>query len=205
MPEPWLRGLPMIAFTYRKTYYYLLRSSINDSLFAFDAGWPCTLLDYARALKTTGFHFERVKWAMVSHFHLDHAGLIRDFQDAGIECLLFENQKNFIDAMERTIEPKYGQYRKIRQNDFRAIETAASRAYLEAIGIRGEVIRTIGHSDDSVSLITDEHEVLIGDLYPISQIMPDDAKSHESWERIRAAGGRHIFPSHAPPFELESE
>jgi len=54
-----------------------------------------------------------------------------------------------------------------------------------------------------VSLITDDHEVLIGDLYPVSQIMEYDVKSHESWARIREMGGKHIYPSHAESFELE--
>jgi glyoxylase-like metal-dependent hydrolase (beta-lactamase superfamily II) len=140
---------------------------------------------------------------MVSHFHLDHAGLIRDFQDAGIECLIFENQSNGIEEMERIIAPKYKGYRNIDPNAFTKIESLTSRKFLKSIGIGAEVIKTIGHSDDSVSLILDNHDVLIGDLYPISQIMPEDSKSNESWHRIRAAGGRHIFPSHSIPFELD--
>jgi hypothetical protein len=46
--------------------------------------------------------------------------------------------------------------------------------------IIGEVVQTLGHSGDSVSLITNVHEVLIGDLYPVSQIVDDDVKSHQS-------------------------
>jgi len=54
-----------------------------------------------------------------------------------------------------------------------------------------------------VSLITDDHEVLTGDLYPVSQIMEDDVKSQQSWARIREMGGKYIYPGHAEPFELE--
>jgi len=193
----------MMSFGYQNTRYYLLPAGDGESLLAFDAGWPRSLHDYARAMKATGNRFEQIKWAMVSHFHLDHAGLVRDFQDAGIVCLLFENQGGGIDAMERTIMPKYKGYRAIDQLGFQRIKTSDSRAFLASHGIQAEVIQTPGHSADSVSLITDDHDVMIGDLYPVSQIMADDTASHHSWHEIQKLGGRHIFPSHAMPFDLE--
>ncbi|HUW69104.1 MAG TPA: MBL fold metallo-hydrolase [bacterium] len=195
----------MSSFRYRSTQYYLLPTPDGESLLAFDAGWPCSLHEYARAMKATGNRFEQIKWMMVSHFHLDHAGLVRDFQDAGIVCLLFENQGSGIDAMERTIMPKYRNYRTIDQDRLQRMRTSESRAFLASIGIHGEVIQTPGHSDDSVSLVTDSHDAMIGDLYPVSQIMPDDTKSHQSWRKIRELGGMHIFPSHAMPFELDQQ
>lgn len=193
----------MVSFTYQHTHYYLLPTAGGKNLLAFDAGYPCSLHEYARGVKETGYRFDQIRWAMVSHFHLDHAGLIRDFQDAGIQCLLFENQGEGIEEMERIISPKYSGYRSILRDSFFPLETCASRAFLASLGIRGEVVQTPGHSDDSVSLVIDDHEVLIGDLYPISQIMDDDVKSLQSWARIRDMGGRHIYPSHAEPFELE--
>jgi len=193
----------MVFFRYQNTNCYLLPSDDGRGLLAFDAGWPCSLHEYARAMKGTRYKFAQIRWAMASHFHLDHAGLVRDFQDAGIQCLLFENQGDSIDEMERIIAPKYKDYRRIRQDCFTKITTSESRAFLKSIGIQGEVIQTPGHSDDSVSLITDDHEVLIGDLYPESQIMADDLKSNQSWKKIRELEGRNIWPSHAQPFELE--
>jgi len=192
----------MTYFRYQNTNCYLIPSSDGHSLLAFDAGWPCSLHEYARGVKSTGYRFEQIRWAMVSHFHLDHAGLIRDFQDAGIECLLFENQGGWIDDMERIIIPKYKGYKPILKDRFTRITTEESRAFLGKIGILGEVIQTPGHSDDSISLITDEHDVYIGDLYPVFQIMPDDTKSNASWLRIKERGGRHIWPSHAEEFML---
>jgi hypothetical protein len=44
---------------------------------------------------------------------------------------------------------------------------------------------------------------MIGDLYPIALIMAGDTASHHSWHEIQKLGGRHIFPSHAMPFDLE--
>lgn len=192
----------MIGFTYSHTHCYLLRSNDREKLLAFDAGWPCSLLEYARGVKAAGYRFDCIRWAIISHFHLDHAGLVRDFQDAGIQCLLFENQGDGIDGMERLIARSHKDYRPIFRDRFLPLRTDESRAFLSSIGIAGEVIRTPGHSDDSVSLVTDAHEALIGDLYPLSQVMDDDEASLGSWAAIRALGARHIFPSHAEPFEL---
>jgi glyoxylase-like metal-dependent hydrolase (beta-lactamase superfamily II) len=191
------------SFRYQNTSYFVMPSGDESSLLAFDAGWPCSLHEYARAMKATPYRFEHIRWAIVSHFHLDHAGLIRDFQDAGIQCLLFENQGQGIDEMEDMIAPKYKAYRRIQKQAFLKLNTSESRSFLAAIGIHGEVITSHGHSDDSVSLVTDDHEVLIGDLYPVSHLMGDDVKSWESWVRIHELGGKHIHPGHATPFELE--
>jgi len=192
----------MVSFTYQHTHYYLLPTADGKNLLAFDAGYPCSLHEYARTMKGTGYRFDQIKWAMVSHFHLDHAGLIRDFQDAGIQCLLFENQGDGIESMKKIIRRSYPKYEPILKDGFLSLKTGDSRVFLESIGIGGEVVQTPGHSDDSVSLITDAHEVLIGDLYPISQIMDDDVKSQQSWARIREMGGKFIYPSHAEPFEV---
>lgn len=98
----------MVTFRYKNTSCFLLPSAVGKGLLAFDTGWPCSFYEYARAMKGTGYRVEQIKWTMVSNFHLDHAGLIRNFQDAGIQCLLFENQGGGIDEMKRTIAPKYG-------------------------------------------------------------------------------------------------
>lgn len=193
----------MVYFRYQNTNCYLVPSIKDDGLLAFDAGWPCSLHEYARSMKVTGFRFGQIKWAIISHMHMDHAGLIRDFQDAGIECLLFESQGGGIDAMEKIISRSYREYRPILRDRFTRIRTEESRSFLRGVGIEGEVIQTPGHSDDSVSLITDEHDVLIGDLSPIAQIMPEDVKSLQSWTRIRELEAIRIWPSHAEPFALK--
>lgn len=191
----------ILDFRFRSTRYCLLPAR-DGAFMAFDAGWPCDLHGYARALKATGAAFERVKWAMVSHFHLDHAGLVRDFQDAGIQCLVFEGQLGAIEAMEELLGRKYPAYRPIRREALLACGSAASRDFLASLGIQAEVLPTPGHSDDSFSLLTDDHEACIGDLYPLAQVAGEDTKSLASWDLLKRKGARHILPSHAEAFEL---
>lgn len=192
----------MLSIEYQHTRYYFLPTGDGASLLAFDAGYPCSLYRYARELKGIGYGLASVRWAMASHFHLDHAGLIGEFQAAGVQCILFENQGGGIAEMERIIRPKYAGYRPIDASGFMMVSTGESREFLASFGIGGEVLLTPGHSDDSVSLVTDDREAMIGDLYPISQVMDGDEASLRSWDRLRDAGAKYILPSHAPAFEL---
>ena len=191
----------MIGFPLYNTNYYLIPSRLGG-LLAFDAGWPCSLYDYARAMKPTGYGLADLRWALVSHFHIDHAGLVGEFQRLGIRCLLFENQPGTIDAMEELISRKYSGYAAIRRDKLVRVDTGKSRAFFAELGIDAEVIPTPGHSEDSVSLLTDGGEALVGDLPPLFQVMPDDLPSLASWKLIRDRGGRSVFPSHARPFDL---
>jgi glyoxylase-like metal-dependent hydrolase (beta-lactamase superfamily II) len=192
----------MDFFRYHNTNCYFVRSSTSAKVLAIDAGWPCTLHEYQRSMKSLDFRFPDIAWAVVTHFHMDHAGLVSDFLDLGIDCLIFENQGGGIDDMEGIIRKTHGQYRPMRKASLRRAQTRDSRGILEGMGISGELIITDGHSPDSISFIGDNHEAVVGDLPPPGQLMPDDERGLRSWDLIREKGGRHIFPSHAEPFEL---
>lgn len=188
---------------YRHTNCFFIEGR-SGSVLAFDAGWPCTLGEYRRMMKTIGLRFEDLRWAIVSHMHMDHAGLVGEFLERGIECFAFEGQREAVDEMERVImkNGEYGDYRMIDKERLRDTSIPEFAEVLLRNGIPGEVIATKGHSPDSVTFLTGEGEALIGDLYPPSQIMEDDRASAESWALIKRRGIARIFPSHAEAFDL---
>jgi len=104
--------------------------------------------------------------------------------------------------MERTIYKNYPGYQNIKKEKLKAIEEKESEEFFKSIGVDGRVIITDGHSPDSITFISENHEAIIGDLPPIDQIMPDDEKCRMSWEKIKEYGGKYIYPSHASVFEL---
>ncbi len=189
-------------FRYHSTNCFFAASTRDKKLLAIDAGWPLTLHEYQREMKKIGLNYQDIAWAIVTHFHMDHAGLITGFLASGITCIVFENQLQAIEAMEQTIWKNYPDYRAIDQSRLTRWQIADSRECLSQIGIHGEILRTDGHSPDSISFLSDEHEVVIGDLYPLELVMPDDAKSNASWELILDKGGKQIFPSHANSFTV---
>jgi glyoxylase-like metal-dependent hydrolase (beta-lactamase superfamily II) len=104
--------------------------------------------------------------------------------------------------MEKTIRKNYPRYRAIDKSKLITWRISDSRDSLQEIGIAGQILRTDGHSPDSISFLSDQKEVIIGDLYPIELVMPGDEKSNKSWELILEKGGEKIFPSHAQAFVL---
>jgi ribonuclease/clavin/mitogillin len=195
----------MLHFKYHSTNCFFLRSSTTQRLLAVDAGWPGTLYEYARMMKTIGCSLEDIAGAVVTHFHMDHAGLISEFMDRGIRCFAFENQLQAVEQMERTIRKNDKSYRRIQQEKLERIRTDESRELFASLGIRGQVIITDYHSPDSVTFITEEGEALVGDLPPQGHAMPGDTKFLETWELVARMGGRMIYPSHAEFFQLEDK
>lgn len=186
----------MLSFSYHSTACCFAEAA-NGRLLAFDAGWPCTLREYQRGMKEAGLQFARIKWAFVSHFHMDHAGLVSEFLDSGIQCFVFENQHGFIDAMEKTILRSYPNYKHIDESKLSCLTTADSRAFLKSIGIQGEVLVTDGHSPDSISLVLDSGESAAGDLPPLNQLDPADKKSQASWRLLKEHGAKTVWLAHA--------
>jgi glyoxylase-like metal-dependent hydrolase (beta-lactamase superfamily II) len=191
----------IFGFSYRKTSYYLIQGS-GDGLVAFDAGWPCTFNEYARALKSTGMGIQQVKWAMVSHFHMDHAGLVGEMIRRGISCIAFEKQLDGIDEMERLILRQAKDYAVIDKSRLLPMKSMEARAWFLKLGIGGAIVETPGHSPDSVSFVSDAGEALTGDLPAEALIMDNDVAGKLSWQRLRSRRAKAIYPAHGKAYTL---
>lgn len=195
----------LLHFRYHNTNCFALRSSIHEEYLAIDAGWPGTLREYQRNLKSLGVDFRSLRYCFATHFHMDHAGLVGEFLDAGLRCFVLESQSDrHIDMMEKTIAKGGGAYARIRKELLERVSAEEMNRFLKERGFGGEVLATPSHSPDSVSYISPEAEAVVGDLCPMDQIM-DDPASLEDWERLRAKGARRIFPSHAGFFEIKGQ
>ncbi len=72
---------------YKNTNCYFV--SARGGLLAFDAGWPGTYRAYKDGLREQGWSVKDVRWLLVSHFHLDHAGLAGISVENGVEFVVF--------------------------------------------------------------------------------------------------------------------
>ena len=136
---------------------------------------------------------------------MDHAGLVGEFIKEGITCYTFENQTSIdIDEMERVIlkNKEYSEYQKIDRKKLKTTTIIEFNSEIKKLGIDGEAIITKGHSSDSITFLTKEHEAIIGDLAPINQIMENDNESLENWNTIKQKGIKNIYPSHAGLFDI---
>ena len=72
---------------------------------------------------------------------------------------------------------------------------------LAAIGIRGEILETPGHSEDSISLALDSGAAFIGDLTgPAAAGEEQIGEVCQSWKVLLAQGVTRFYHSHASPF-----
>ena len=184
---------------YGSANYYLIDA--GQHCLAVDVGWPGTINDYGRRLRPTGRKVQEVDYLIVTHFHVDHAGLVQELKNLGVRFVLLDVQVKHIAQMENFVQRKMS-YDPINLKDSTIITVAESRRFLNGIGIAGEVLHTPGHTDDSISVILDSGDAFVGDLRPENQLAEDDAASRSSWVKLRALGARRVNPRHGNAFEL---
>ena len=184
---------------YKYSNYYLIDA--GQYCLAIDIGWPGTMNDYGRQLRPTGKRVQDINYLIVTHFHVDHAGLVQELKDKGVKFVLFDVQIRNVAQMETMIQKKIS-YKPINLDDNIIITIPESRKFLQSIGLSGEVIHTPGHSDDSITIFLDSGDAFIGDLQPEHQIMEDDIISKNSWFRLKKLGVKSVHPGHVHSFEV---
>jgi glyoxylase-like metal-dependent hydrolase (beta-lactamase superfamily II) len=98
-----------------------------------------------------------------------------------------------------------GDYEPIRVEASDLVLTGSNRADLNRIGVRGEIIETPGHSDDSVSLVLDSGMAFIGDLHP-PDLVQDEAReiTCQSWKKLLRLNVKTLYPAHGRPFQMDT-
>jgi endoribonuclease LACTB2 len=185
---------------YDSTNYYVL-SDTRPRLLV-DIGWPGTLPKFQRQCQRMDIKLTDIPYCVATHYHPDHAGLAQDLKNMGIKLIVLENQAAAIPTLKTYMKP---------QNNYVDIDPAGnvlltfddSRAFLARLGIKGEIIATPGHSDDSVSLILDDGSAFTGDLNPM--MVSDDMNDmvNQSWAKIRSFNVKQVYPGHGPVWKLE--
>lgn len=181
---------------YDSTNYYVIEQGRQRLLV--DVGWPGTLAKMRGSLKRKGLAIEDLTYMFATHYHPDHAGLVQDLKQLGVKHLVFEQQVAAVPQLRTHMKPDSG-YIGIRLDGSLRLKTTESRAWLEAIGLAGEMVSTPGHSDDSITLVLDEGLAFTGDL--TAPGMFEGAQGDliaQSWAKLRALNVHTIYPGHGP-------
>jgi glyoxylase-like metal-dependent hydrolase (beta-lactamase superfamily II) len=182
----------------KSTNCYLIEAS--EGYLLFDAGWVNEYGNFRNSLKENNISTKEIKWFIVSHFHIDHAGLAGMLLNNGKEFIVFENQIEQINEMEEFIGRKKYSYTRIDKGKIIWKKINESRDWLKIIGIDGEIIQIFGHGDQSVALILDNRKAFIGDLpviYEYDELVKND------WDKIISKGVKYIYPAHSESMEIE--
>jgi endoribonuclease LACTB2 len=178
---------------------YLLDSGTHRLLV--DSGYPDTLNELGREMRTVGFKIREIDFLIVTHFHIDHAGAIQELKNQGVQFVLFDIQQDFIKPMEEMSAGKW-RYTPLKRNDHTILPLKDSREFLSRQNIGGQIIATPGHSDDSISLLLDSGDAFTGDLMAEDLTMDENVAAKQSWQNLRQLGARRVYPGHGMIFDL---
>ena len=140
-----------------------------------------------------------IAFVLATHYHPDHMGLIPELMKQGVKLLLMDTQmkdihfSNPIFAREKTLR-----FEPIDESNAKVISCRDSRAFLTGIGIAGEIVSTPSHSRDSVSLILDDGDCLVGDLEPMEYLSAyaDNPALKADWDTVMSFCPKRILVSH---------
>jgi glyoxylase-like metal-dependent hydrolase (beta-lactamase superfamily II) len=150
-----------------------------------------------------GVAIGHIRYALATHYHIDHAGCAQELKQAGVKLLVMETQREAIPLMKQWTKPA-DHFLDISLHGNLNLTLAASRGWLAEIGLAGEIVATPGHSDDSVSLLLDAGPVFTGDLTPEARLTDDAAGrlAAASWQHLRRLGAHMVYPGHGRPYPL---
>jgi ribonuclease/clavin/mitogillin len=177
---------------YRSTNYWVV--SAGTSRLLVDIGWPGTLGTLKANLRRMGVPIHEIRYALATHYHIDHAGLAEELKREGVPLLVLDVQIDAIPIMKTWTKPG-DHYIDITSAGNTTISFAQSRQLLRQIGIAGEILHTPGHTDHCVSLLLDAGAVFTGDL-PLEVYAFENPVVLATWRLLREKGAKQVYPAH---------
>ena len=176
----------------------------DDGGLLFDTDYAGTLPAFYKAIKQNDIRLNDIRYVMASHYHPDHMGLIGELTAKGVKLLLMDVQKDHIHFSDRIFARDRLPHNPLDTADATVISCEESRAFLLGIGIHGEIIHTPSHSEDSVSLVLDDGNALVGDLETIEYLeaYEENLPLQRDWERILSFSPKTVYYAHWPREEF---
>lgn len=207
-----------------------------------DTGYEYEWERFCEQLQAAGVRLDAISHLILTHHHDDHAGLVGKIveQHPAIRIVMSYQARDLI-AQGRNTHPQGGWYTNRRiavifpllmavrglldphkawTHRFPAYHARANdilvsgEPHLHELGIDlpGKILATPGHSPDSISILFDDGDCIVGDAaanvfqfagakYCVVSI-DDYDEYYANWRTIIAANARQIFPAHGQPFPV---
>ena len=188
----------MIKLRYGNTNTFFIPGAEGGLLV--DTDWAGTLPQFYKAIKAAGIERKAITSLLITHYHPDHMGLVGELQQLGVKLLLADVQRPFVHAPDGIFaRDRRLSYRAVDENAATLFACAESRALLKALGIDGEILHTPSHSADSLSLLLDDGDCLVGDLEPLAYLAgyEENQALKNDWEQILKRHPQRILYAHA--------
>ena len=188
----------MIKLRYGNTNTFYIAGAKGGLLI--DTDYAGTLPQFFKAIKTACIDISDISYMLATHYHPDHIGIVSELQKLGVTLLIVDVQHSSVHfADDIFFRDKRLNYKPIDENVAKVISCAESRSFLCSIGINGEIIYTPSHSEDSVSIILDDGNCIVGDLEPVDYLAAYDhnPRLKSDWEQIMSYHPKRILYAHA--------
>ena len=188
----------MIKLKYGNTNTFYLPGQRGGLLI--DTDYAGTLSAFYKALKRIGIGIKDISYVLATHYHPDHMGLVGELMKQGVKLLLADTQIDLVHFSDRIFERDRIPFEPVNEKLAEVISCRESRSFLAKLGIHGEIIPTPSHSDDSISLVSDDGDCFVGDLEPFAYLeaYEENTGLKSDWEHILAFNPKRIFYAHAP-------
>ena len=164
-----------------------------------DTDYAGTLPAFYRAIKHARVKASDVSYLLATHYHPDHMGLIPELMKQGVKLLLIDTQVDSVHFSDYIFARDRVPFEPIDEAKATVITCAESKEFLAGIGISGEIISTPSHSPDSVSLLLDDGDCIVGDLQPREYLAAyeQDNALKADWDAVLRYRPRRILYAHA--------
>jgi len=183
---------------YGNTNTFFIRGT--DGSLLIDTDYAGTMPVFYRAIKNHNIKISDITYVLATHYHPDHIGLVSELMKQGVKLLLVDTQKPYVHfADEIFARDKRLNYEPIHEDNVVMIGCKESRQFLDDLGIKGEIISTPSHSEDSISLILDSGISFVGDLEPIEYLeaYEENVELKHDWEAVLGFNPQVIYYAHA--------
>lgn len=155
---------------------------------------------FYKELKKNNIQLSAIAYILATHYHPDHIGLVSELMELGVKLLLIDTQVEYTHfADEIFSRDNRLRYKPIDSKKAMVITCRESRDFLFDMGIYGEIIATPSYSEDSISLIPDNGNCIVGDLEPMGYLgaYDDNSKLKNDWGHILNYEPKKILYAHA--------
>lgn len=187
-----------IKLKYGNTNTFFVRGTSGGLLI--DTDYAGRLPAFHKALKKNDISITDINYILATHYHPDHIGLVSELTKSGIKLLLLDTQYDCVHFADKIFKrEKHLLYEPIDEKNAVIITSKESRAFFTDIGIAGEIISTSSHSKDSISVILDNGECMVGDLEPMEYLdaYKENAVLQNDWKLVMSYNPKVIYYSHA--------
>ncbi len=218
------------------TNCYLIE--IGNKYLLIDTGYEDDWGLFCKRLKAVGVGLSEISHIILTHHHDDHCGLLNRIleENPDIQIIMSYRAKDYLLAGKNHHADRGGYVNKRinllfsliqifdkrwRTHPFPPYQSRVMDILIKGethfkeigIGLNGRIIETPGHSLDSISIVFDDGDCVVGDAaanllrfagtkYCVI-IIEDLEAYYKSWRKLISEGARQIFPAHGKPFPAE--